>query len=139
MTTTFCACAAGDCVQQASLGAPSWITDAPPRAKHQLLSTSMTIGTFNIPRSKPASKAVKTLDAIDVAAKYFVYKLYDATDGQPLQWAALKGMDESRNTMARAAELGWVILQPRTGSGGSPTIGKAALTDEGRRLARKGR
>ena len=56
-----------------------------------------------------------------------------------MQWAALKGMDESRKTMARAVELGWVILQPRTGDGGSPTIGNAALTDEGRRLARKGR
>ena len=99
----------------------------------------MAIGTFNIPRSKPASKVIKTLDAIDVAAKYFVYKLYDATGGQPMQWAALKGMDESRKTMARAVELGWVVLQPRTGDGGSPTIGNAALTDEGRRLARKGR
>jgi hypothetical protein len=35
----------------------------------------MAIGTFNIPRSKSASKVIKTLDAIDVAAKYFVYKL----------------------------------------------------------------
>ena len=74
-----------------------------------------------------------------MAAKYFVYKLYDATGGQPMQWAALKGMDESRKTMARAVELGWVILQPRTGDAGSPTIGNAALTNEGRRLARRGR
>jgi hypothetical protein len=29
----------------------------------------MPIGTFNMPRSKPASKVIKTLDAIDVAAK----------------------------------------------------------------------
>jgi hypothetical protein len=35
----------------------------------------MAIGTFNIPRSKSAYKVIKTLDAIDVAAKYFVYKL----------------------------------------------------------------
>jgi hypothetical protein len=99
----------------------------------------MAIGTFDIPRSKPASKVIKTLDAIDVAAKYFVYKLYDATGGQPMQWAALKGVDESRKTMARVVELGWVILQPRTGDRGGPTIDKAALTDEGRRLARKRR
>jgi hypothetical protein len=120
-------------------GARSWITDAPPRAQHLLLSTSMAIGTFNIPRSKPSSKVIKTLDAIDVAAKYFVYKLYDSTDGQPMQWAAVEGMDESRKTMARATELGWVILRPRTSDSGSPATGKAALTDEGRRLARRGR
>jgi hypothetical protein len=96
----------------------------------------MPIGTFNMPRSKPASKVIKTLDAIDVAAKYFVYKLYDATGGQPMQWTALEGMDESRKTMVRAVELGWVVLQ---GLEGKPLDSKAALTDEGRRLARKGR
>src|ERR1700716_3590672 len=97
---------------------------------------NMAIGTFNIPRSKPASKGIKTLDAIDVAAKFFVYKLYDATDGQPMQWAVVDGMDESRKTMARAVERGWVILQEVSRK---PLDLKAALTDEGRRLARKGR
>jgi hypothetical protein len=71
-----------------------------------------------------------------VAAKYFVYKLYDATDGQPMQWAVVDGMDESRKTMARAVERGWVILQEVSRK---PLDRKAALTDEGRRLARKGR
>jgi hypothetical protein len=33
--------------------------------------------TFNIPKSK--GKSFKTIDAIDVAAKYFVYKLYERT------------------------------------------------------------
>ena len=37
--------------------------------------------TFNIPKSK--GKAFKTIDAIDVAARYFVYKLYEATGRQP--------------------------------------------------------
>jgi hypothetical protein len=36
--------------------------------------------TFNVPKSK--GKSFKTIDAIDVAARYFVYKLYEATDGQ---------------------------------------------------------
>jgi len=28
---------------------------------------------------------MNTLDAIDVAARYFVYKLYEATDGRQMQ------------------------------------------------------
>jgi hypothetical protein len=46
----------------------------------------------------------KILDATEVAARHFVYKLYDTAEGQ--QWSAGR---------------------------------KEALTDEGRRLARKGR
>ena len=53
----------------------------------------MTITTFHFhsaPTGKP--KVMNTLDAIDVAARYFVYKLYEATDGQPKAWAKLQGM-----------------------------------------------
>jgi hypothetical protein len=45
-------------------------------------------------------------------------------------------MGELRATIARAVERGWVILE---GTSGKPPERKAALTDEGRRLARKGR
>ena len=92
------------------------------------------------PTGKP--KVMNTLDAIDVAARYFVYKLYEATDGRRMQWGTLRGMDELRATISRAVERGWVIRQPRSGAqgvGGQPLAAKAALTDEGRRLARKGR
>jgi hypothetical protein len=65
--------------------------------------------TFNIPKSKSTPKRVKTADTIDVAARYFVYKLYEATDGQPKVWGALRGMGELRTTIARAVERGWVI------------------------------
>jgi hypothetical protein len=84
----------------------------------------------NIFASKAQPKA--TRDALDVAARYFLYKLYDATRREPMQWVSLKEIDEAPATIARAVELGWVVLQPRAGS-------KPALTDEGRRLARKGR
>jgi hypothetical protein len=94
----------------------------------------MVIGTFYIPKGKPKAKVIKTRNGTDVAARYFVYKLYEATDGRPMQWGMLRGMDESRTTIARAVERGWVILQ-----GGKSLERKAALTDEGRRLARKGR
>ena len=90
--------------------------------------------TFNIPKNVGTPKSVKIADTVDVAARYFVYKLYEATDGQPKAWAKLQGIDESRVTIERAVERGWVVLQ-----GSKPLELKAALTDEGRRLARRGR
>ena len=39
--------------------------------------------SFNLLKSKSTPKGVKIADTIDIAARYFVYKLYDATDGQP--------------------------------------------------------
>ena len=92
--------------------------------------------SFNLPKSKSTAKGVKIADTIDVAARYFVYKLYEATEGQPKVWGTLRGMNESRATIARAVERGWVILE---GTSGKPLERKAALTDDGRRLARKGR
>ena len=94
----------------------------------------MAIGTFNIRTTKP--KVVKTRDGTDVAARYFVYKLYEATGGHSMQSAALYGMGESAPTISRAVERGWVVLQDAKAKS---LDRKAALTDEGRRLARKGR
>jgi hypothetical protein len=97
----------------------------------------MDIAPFNAPVSaKGRPKVIKTREGIDVAARYFVYKLYDATGGQPMQWQVLLGMGESAATISRAVERGWIILQDLKGK---PLDRKAALTDEGRRLARKGR
>jgi hypothetical protein len=78
----------------------------------------------------------KILDRAEVAAIHFVYKLYDTADGQPTQWSILHGMGESAATISRAVERGWVILQDVRSK---PLDRKAALTDEGRRIARKGR
>jgi hypothetical protein len=69
-----------------------------------------------------------------VAARYFVYKLYDATGGRQMQWHVLHGMGESAATISYPVERGWVVLQRS-----KPLERKAALTDEGRRLARRGR
>ena len=52
----------------------------------------MVIGTFHIPKAK--AKVVKARDGADVAARYFVYKLYEATGGYPMQSAALYGIGE---------------------------------------------
>jgi hypothetical protein len=97
----------------------------------------MDIATnFNAPSAKGRPKVIKIRDGTEVAARYFVYKLYEAADGHPMQWAALYGMGESAATISRAVERGWVILQDVRGR---PLERQAALTDEGRRLARKGR
>jgi hypothetical protein len=87
-----------------------------------------------ISKTKGTSKATKTSDGIEVAARYFVYKLFEATGGQPMQWQVLHGMGESAATIFRAVERGWVILQDVRGK---PLDRKASLTDEGRRLARR--
>jgi hypothetical protein len=102
----------------------------------ELSSKTMPIGTFNIRTTKGQSKVAKTGDGADVAARYFVYKLYEATSGQPRQWQVLHGMRESAATISRAVERGWVVLQEVRGK---PLERNAALSGDGRRLARKGR
>jgi hypothetical protein len=72
---------------------------------------------------------------IDVAARYFVYKLFGATDGRPGAWHALRELSEKVETVTRAVERGWVVVRDQRK--GRPTIGSAALTDEGRRMARR--
>jgi hypothetical protein len=89
----------------------------------------MTLRTDIISKAA-AVKPTKTKDAIDVAARYFVYGLYEATDGTPKEWWPLRGLGERLEVVARAVERGWVIVQGKT---------SVALTDEGRRLARRGR
>ena len=101
----------------------------------------MDNSTFNIARTKATRRHARTVDATEIAARYFVYKLYEATGGYPMQWAALYGIGESAATICRAVERGWVILESAaaTAQGGKLLERRAALTDEGRRLARKGR
>ena len=78
----------------------------------------------------------KAGDAIDVAARFFVYKLDEATDRRPMAWQILRGMEEASATVARAVQRGWVVVQPS--NSGSVKEQSGCLTDEGRALARKG-
>ena len=88
----------------------------------------MTSRTFNISKSRGTPKSAKIADTIDVAARYFVYNLYEATDGQPKAWATLRGMGELRATIARAVERGWVILE---GASGKPLERKGRADGRG--------
>jgi hypothetical protein len=97
----------------------------------------MDIAPFNtLVSAKGRPKVIKIRDGTEVAARHFVYKLYDTTGGEAWQWQLLRGMGESAVTISRAVERGWMVLQEVKGK---PLDRKAALTDEGRRLARKGR
>jgi hypothetical protein len=96
----------------------------------------MVDGPFNLVHPNGAPKAAKTVDATEIAARNVVYRLLDATSGQSMRWATLRRIYESRAAIARAVERGWIILW---GTSGKPLEFKAALTDKGRRLARRGR
>jgi|ERR1051325_2995990 hypothetical protein len=81
------------------------------------------------------TKPPRTVEAVDVAARYFVYELYDATSGHVGAWKALRLGGEVQATVARAVERGWAIV--RQNGKGRTKVRSASLTDEGRRLARK--
>jgi hypothetical protein len=82
------------------------------------------------------SKPPRTSEAVDIAARYLVYKLYDATREQlGTAWHALRKIGERRDTVARAVERGWIIV--REDSVGRIKAQSGMLTDEGRRVARK--
>ena len=87
---------------------------------------------FTIPKSK--HKPVKPSEAVDVAARYLVYKLH--VPGTPLgeSWQLLSDLGEMAVTVDRAVARGWVVL--REGHGKTKDR-YAGLTDEGRMLARK--
>jgi hypothetical protein len=78
-----------------------------------------------------------TRSQLDIAARYFLYKLYDATNRQPGAWQVLgKMIGESKETVKRAVERGWVIV--REDAVGGVKVRGGMLTDEGRRVARRG-
>jgi len=88
---------------------------------------------FTILKSK--NKPLKASEAVDVAARYLVYKLH--VPGRPLgeSWQLLSVLGETAVTVARAVERGWIVL--RDEGQGKTKDRYAGLTDEGRMLARK--
>jgi type II secretory pathway component PulK len=72
--------------------------------------------SFNLPKSKSTAKGVKIADTIDVAARYSLYKLYEAVDGQPKVLRTLCGMNESRATIAGRLSADESAMRGRTAS-----------------------
>lgn len=81
------------------------------------------------------SQRPKAAEAVDIAARYLLYKLYDATRGRSDAWQALGSIGEQPESIARAVERGWLII--RDDVVGRIKVRSGLLTDEGRRLARR--
>jgi hypothetical protein len=81
------------------------------------------------------TKPRRTVEAVDVAARYFVYELYDATSGHVGEWKALRDNGQVQATVARAVEHGWAVV--RDHGKGTTKVRRASLTGEGRRMARR--
>jgi hypothetical protein len=81
-------------------------------------------------------KASRHADRIDVAARYLVYNLFVAISGTPETSRLLRDIDEKIETLARAAERGWIEVFDRRQKSGA-VVRLVALTGEGRRMARR--
>jgi hypothetical protein len=76
-------------------------------------------------------------EAVDNATLHLLYKLYDATAGRPDAWLVLGNTEERPETVARAVERGWIIIQDDRI--GRIKVQSGLLTREGRRLAQDSR
>lgn len=110
-------------------GAPTYAADS----VEPLLSCGMSKPYF-LAGSK--STRPKAAEAVDIAARYLIYKLYDPTVGRAEAWQALGGIGEQPEAVARAVERGWLIV--RDDDVGRTKVRSGLLTDEGRRLGRRG-
>jgi hypothetical protein len=81
-------------------------------------------------------EASRHADRVDLAARYLVYNLFIAISGTPQTSQLLRDIDEKVETLARAVERGWVEVFDRRRKSGD-VVRLVALTDEGRRIARK--
>ena len=63
----------------------------------------MVSKTFNIFASKSQPKA--TRDALDVAARYFIYKIYDATRREPMNHSACSQVGENTKSAQATKNL----------------------------------
>ena len=99
--------------------------------------TRMSYRPFPIVPGKKKS-SLKTSEPVDIAARYFVYKLFDATNGQLGAWGVLSDIGEAKATVAKAVERGWIVVRQDAVNGRRKALQSASLTDEGRLVARKG-
>ena len=80
-------------------------------------------------------KQPRAAEAVDIAARYLLYKLYDATRGRRDAWQALGSTGEQPEAVERAVQRGWIIVRDDVVS--RIRVRSGLLTEEGRRLARK--
>jgi hypothetical protein len=88
--------------------------------------------------SNTKSKPPKASDAVDIAARYLLYMPLDASRGSLTgSWQSVRDLDEPSATVNRAVERGWVVIREDDRHGRAKKL-LAALTEEGRAVARKG-
>lgn len=81
-------------------------------------------------------------EGLDVAARFLLYKLYDASKATRTapSWQSVRSLGEAAATVSRAVERGWVVIRDDN-KGKAKAKAKdlwAALTEDGRAIARKG-
>lgn len=76
-------------------------------------------------------------EAVESAARFLLYKLYDATAGRSDAWQVLGNTEGWPETVARAVERGWIII--RDDRIGRLKVKSGLLTGEGRRLVENSR
>ena len=98
----------------------------------------MPTGTpFNAPIANGRSRVIKIRDGTGRGSGYFVYKLYVLLAGSPCSGTSCMGWAGSATLQyPERLSADGVTLQDAKAK---PLERKAALTDDGRRLARKGR
>ena len=79
--------------------------------------------------SRQRKIVARTREAVDIAARHPVYKLFEATNGEPMAWQVLGLIGERRETVARAVERGWIVVR-EDGVNGRRKAQSAALTDQ---------
>ena len=63
------------------------------------------------PKASAGPKARKAADTEDIAGRYLVYKLYDATRDQSGTWQELPSLGEFKAIVDRTVERGWVTVR----------------------------
>jgi hypothetical protein len=81
-------------------------------------------------------KAGGHAESVDVAARYLVYNLFVAIGGTTETSRMLRDIDVRVEALARAMERGWIDVFERRCKSGA-VVRLVALTDEGRRMARR--
>jgi hypothetical protein len=67
----------------------------------------------------PSNKPARTGEVLDVAARYLLYKLYDASKAaSPApSWHSVRSLGEEAATIGRAVERGWIVIRDEGNKG----------------------
>jgi hypothetical protein len=61
--------------------------------------------------SQHQEQPLKSGEALDVAARYLLYKLYDTQRGNGVLWQTVRALGEAAANVSRAVDLGWAAVR----------------------------